>query len=299
MSRLRVHEVAPRDGLQNEAVALSTAAKVELIRLLIACAPQSIEITSFVRPDRVPQLADADDLCVRLQEQDWYRQARAQGLSCAGLVANAAGLDRLLAAGLDCVTLLVSASEGHSRANVGMGVEQALSSCLEMIDTARRAGLRTRAYVSMAFGCPIDGPTDPGRVLELAQAMAQAGSDQVILADTLGVATVEQTTGLVGAALDAIAAERLGLHMHDTSRRAVACCRAGIEVGVTALDSAAGGTGGCPFAPGAAGNLDTRALLQLGEEMERPTTLSAPALEQAEVFLRQQLQLPQPPQPHP
>lgn len=255
--KLRIHEVAPRDGLQNESVILPTSAKLALLQALVESKPASIEVTSFMRPDKVPQLADADQLVAELWQQAWAVQARREGMAFAGLVANERGLERLLASGLDTLSLLVSASDSHSRANVGMEVDQALKLNLDLLATAKREGLQVRAYVSMAFGCPIEGPVEMSRVMELVTAFQAAEADVVLLADTLGVAKPNQVSELGRAAMEWLPVERLGLHMHDTYGRALENCRQALAMGWHHFDSAAGGLGGCPFAPGAAGNLAT------------------------------------------
>lgn len=258
---LQLHEVAPRDGLQNEKVLLSTTAKLELIRRLAAARPATIEVGSFVRPDLVPQMADTPEVCAQLAAAPWAAEARAAGVRFGGLVPNRRGFERLLETDLEEITLLVSATEGHSRANVRKSVAEALAESVELIGETARAGRFSRLYVSMAFRCPIEGRTDPEAVLELVRAGAEAGAGRVMLADTLGAAEADDVRHLVAAALEVCPAERLGLHMHDTYSRALGNCQAAWELGVFHFDAATGGTGGCPFAPGAKGNLASEALL--------------------------------------
>ncbi len=262
MSTLHWHEVAPRDGLQNEATLLTLEQKLELMRHLVAAQPASIEVTSFVRPDRVPQLADAAELCHALAEQPWAQQARADGMRFTGLVANQRGLDRLLEAGLDSVTLLVSATDAHSQSNVGMSRTRAAELAQQLIHQAKASGLYVRAYVSMAYVCPFDGVVPPEPVLELMQNFLQWGADLILPADTLGAAEPQMVQSLLEQAQALMPQAELGLHMHNTHGRALENCQVGWQLGLRHFDAAAAGTGGCPFAPGAAGNLSSSSLLK-------------------------------------
>lgn len=259
---LRLHEVAPRDGLQNEKVLLSTEIKMQLIEQLAAARPASIEVGSFVRPDLLPQMADTPALCARLAQADWVAEARAAGVRFAGLVPNRRGYERILETELEEITMLVSATDGHSKANVNKTVAEALAESSELIRDAKQAGRFSRLYISMAFRCPIEGRTDPARVLEITRAVHEAGADRILLSDTLGVAERGDVEELVSSALEFAAPERLGLHMHDTYGHAVDNCRAAWDLGLADFDAATGGTGGCPFAPGAKGNLATEELLE-------------------------------------
>ncbi|RMH03429.1 MAG: hydroxymethylglutaryl-CoA lyase [Planctomycetota bacterium] len=256
--RAYLHEVAPRDGLQNEAVVLPTAAKLKLVRRLAAAGPDSIELTSFVRPDRVPALADAAELAAAVAAEPWRRR-----LDLYALVLNRRGFATFLASGLDGITLVVSVTEGHSRANAGRPVAQALAGAVELCRRAKQAGRKVRAVLSMAFGCPFDGTPDPTRVEELAAALAEAEPDVLLLADTLGVGTPEQVEDLGGRLLRLLPGHRLGLHLHATHGRAEANALAGWRLGLRHFDAAAGGSGGCPFAPGAAGNLASEDLVRV------------------------------------
>lgn len=252
---IRLHEVAPRDGLQNEPRILATSEKLELIRLLAVAAPDSIEVTSFVRADAVPQLADAEELCAALRKAPWRR-----GLSLAGLAMNEKGYARFRQADLDALTAVVGANEAFSRANSGMDVARAVAANRAICAAARADSVPVRLYLSMAFGSPRE-PTPAADVLRLVEAFAAEEVGLVMLSDTVGVATPPQTRALVEQALTILPAARLGLHMHDTYGRALENCAAGYDHGLRAFDASAGGTGGCPFAPGAAGNLATGALL--------------------------------------
>lgn len=262
MKSLYWHEVALRDGLQNEAKVLPLEHKLQLMQHLVAAKPDSIEITSFVRPDRVPQLADAEDLCRALPDQEWVQKARAEGMQFTGLAANMRGLERLLQADLDSVTMVVSATESHSKSNVGMTKAQAAATAEELIRTAKQEGLFVRSYLSMSYVCPFEGPVEPQPVLDLLQALHEWGADVLLPADTLGSAEPQAVGKLLGLAQDLLPDAVFGMHLHNTHGRALENCQVAWERGVRYFDAAAGGTGGCPFAPGAAGNLDSASFLE-------------------------------------
>ncbi len=289
MKPLLWHEVAPRDGLQNETKILQLEDKLALLQHLAAARPSSIEVTSFVRGDRVPQLADAAELCQRLTQQDWFQQARENGMRFTGLVANQRGLDRLLQSGLDSITVLVSATESHSHANVGMSRRAAKRVVAALIQQAKSAGLQVRAYVSMAFVCPFEGAVAPEPVLELMAEFDAQGADVILPADTLGAAHPERVRALLQSAHKLIQIKKLGMHMHNTHGRALQNCQIGWQLGVQHFDAAAAGTGGCPFAPGAAGNLDSSSLLEWAVGCNADLRVDRAALNQAADLLRQKL----------
>jgi len=280
VSRAWIHEVAPRDGLQNEAAVLDTQTKLELAGRLAAARPDSIELTSFVRPDLLPALAAAEQLAAAVAPAPWRA-----GVELYALVANARGYERFRSAELDGVTLLVSATDGHSLANVGRSVDQALEQTCALARASKADGFRVRAYVSMAFGCPYDGPPAPSRVGELAAALVEAGADVLVLADTLGVGLPGQVEELTALALALLPGERVGLHAHDSFGRAADNVRAAWRLGLRHFDAAAGGCGGCPFAPGAAGNLDTALLRSTLAAEGAETPLDAGALADASRYL--------------
>ncbi|HJM39850.1 MAG TPA: hydroxymethylglutaryl-CoA lyase [Planctomycetota bacterium] len=277
-SKVFFHEVAPRDGLQNEATVLGTQEKLELIRLLLEAKPDSIEVTSFVNPSKLPQLADAQQLI--------------EGLPPAGsteyfaLVPNRRGFERLLESKLSGATLLVSATEEHSQANVGMSRSQALLENCTLIQESCAAGVLVRPYVSMAFGCPLGGEVPALVVQETVSAFAQAGAPFVVLADTWGHATPQQVEQLLNSVSSVLPMEQIGLHMHDTHGDALANCEKAAEMGVRHFDTSAGGCGGCPFAPNSAGNLDTHSLALRLTELGYESTLELDALDRATHFLR-------------
>jgi hydroxymethylglutaryl-CoA lyase len=283
------HEVAPRDGLQNESATLNVQQKLELLRLLVSCRPNSIEVTSFVRPDRVPQLADADQLCESLNRQEWAHAARDMGILFGGLLANQRGLERLLAANLDSATLLVSATDSHSQANVGMSRTAASEEMARLIKEAKSAGLHVRAYVSMAFVCPFEGVVDPAPVLDLMAQFFQSGADVVIPADTLGAAKPSDLEHMLSEITETLPPSALGMHLHNTHGRALENCQVAWEAGVRKFDSAIDGLGGCPFAPGAAGNLDSLELLKWAAENKHPHFADGHELQAAVAFLAKEL----------
>jgi hydroxymethylglutaryl-CoA lyase len=258
-----VYEVGPRDGLQNEARTLGTEEKLALIRALVDAGLRRIEATSFVSPRWIPQLADAAELTARLP--------RAPGVSYVVLVPNAKGLSRLLevlgAAGKGRpsveAAVFLSASETHNRKNVNRSVEETLRSFEELVPSARAAGLAVRGYVSTAWGCPYEGAVDPERVRALVERLLALGCAQVSLGDTIGVGNPSQTRRLLDLLLPAVPAERLALHMHDTRGTALANVLAGLDRGIRTFDSSIGGLGGCPYAPGASGNLATEDLVYM------------------------------------
>ncbi|MFL5712867.1 MAG: hydroxymethylglutaryl-CoA lyase [Chloroflexota bacterium] len=251
---VRIYEVGPRDGLQNEATAIPTETKAGFIALLAAAGIREIEATSFVAPRAIPQLADADQLMAGLD--------RAPGVRYPVLVPNARGMDRAEAAGADAVAVFTAATDAFTSANIGMTVEESLAAFAPVLERAGQLGWWRRGYVSTAFGCPYTGRVDPERAVEVALRLLDLGVDEVCFGDTIGVGVPAQVASLTGSAVAAgIPLERIAYHFHDTRGTALANVAAGLDAGVRYFDSAAGGTGGCPYAPGAAGNLATEDLV--------------------------------------
>jgi isopropylmalate/homocitrate/citramalate synthase len=248
-------EVGPRDGLQNEPRVLAPPLRAELIRRLAACGLQRIEAVSFVREDRVPQMAGAEDVLALIGPRLLAR--------CAALVLNEQGMRRALAARVPEVNVAIMATDGFAKANTGMSVEDALVQLRAAVALARAAQARITGTVSVAFGCQYDGRVEQSRVMALAAELVGAGVDQIVLADTIGVATPSSVRGLVRSAvrLDV----PIGVHFHDTRNTAIANCLAALEAGATIFESAVGGLGGCPFSPGATGNLATEDLVYVLE----------------------------------
>ena len=281
---LRIHEVAARDGLQNEKTVLGTEQKLHLLQQLAAARPDSLEVTSFVRPDLVPQLADAAELCEAVREVPWR-----EGIPLVGLVMNLRGYERFRESGLDAITAVIGAHEGFSRANSGMTIEKAVAVNRELVAAATADGFPVRLYLSMAFGSPQDGDTDAKVVLDLVQAAKEMGVERVLLSDTVGVGRQEQVVSLVEGSLAILGPGKVGLHMHDTYGRALENCETAMDLGIRMFDASAGGTGGCPFAPGAAGNLATGALMAAGESRGLSSGMDGAAVDAAASFLAEAL----------
>lgn len=251
--RVSIYEVSPRDGLQNEAAQVATHAKVRLIEALVVAGLSRIEVTSFVSAKWVPQMADADQVMRML--------ARTPGVRFSALCPNARGLDRARAAGVHEVAVFVSSSETHNLRNVNKTVKQTLDAFREVIEPARAEGMEVRAYVSTVWGCPYEGEVPVERSLAIAKELLDRGCYQVSLGDTIGVGTPLKTRRLLDAFLKEIPAQKLALHLHDTRGTALANVLVGLEMGITDVDSSVAGLGGCPYAPGAAGNLATEDLV--------------------------------------
>jgi hydroxymethylglutaryl-CoA lyase len=254
--RVRIVEVGPRDGLQNEAAPIPTDVKVHFVDLLSEACFGWVEVTSFVHPRAVPQMADADEVFRAIRKQP--------GVRYVALVPNPRGLDRALSAGVEDIALFVAATESFSRANINRSIEQSLEDARQVIDASRPTGARVRAYISVAFGCPYEGPVSPSQVLPVAERLFELGAEEVVLGDTIGVATPSDVSRLTDVLLTLAGMDRWGMHFHDTRGMALANVMASLDVGLSHFDSSAGGLGGCPFAgPGAAGNVATEDLLYL------------------------------------
>jgi hydroxymethylglutaryl-CoA lyase len=253
--RASVYEVSPRDGLQNEDTMIPIEGKRRLIAALIAAGVSRIEITSFVSPKWIPQLADAEELARSITSPD--------GVTFSALCPNARGLERALAVGLKEIAVFLSASESHNKANINKTIADTLAVFEEIVPPAREAGLRVRAYLSTVWGCPYEGDVDPKAVLRISRKLLELGCYQVSLGDTIGVGNPRQTREIVARFLDEMPASHFALHLHDTRGTALANALVGLELGVRDFDASVGGVGGCPYAPGAAGNLATEDLVYL------------------------------------
>jgi hydroxymethylglutaryl-CoA lyase len=276
--RVTVYEVGPRDGLQNEARVVPTEDKLRLLRLLADAGLSRIEATSFVSPRWIPALADAAEVVAKLP-------ARA-GLAYVVLVPNAKGLERLGQA-LDAAgparaevdaAVFMSASETHNRKNINKSREETYAAFAEVIPPALARGLRVRGYVSTAWGCPYEGAVAPDEVVKVAEKLLGLGCYQVSLGDTIGVGTPNQTRRLLDLLLARARPDQLALHMHDTRGTALANVLVGLEAGLTTFDASVGGLGGCPYAPGASGNLATEDLVYLLHGMGYETGIDWPLL---------------------
>ena len=285
MQSVQIVEVAPRDGLQNEAVTLATAEKAELVGLLAGSGVRRIEVTSFVNPARVPQLADAEELCGLLPRGE---------VSWIGLVLNERGLDRAIRAGLDEVNVVVVATDTFSQRNQGVSTDDAIAAWTRIAARARAAGLRTTVTIAASFGCPFEGEVAPERVADVLARCVQAQPDEVALADTIGVGVPAGVRALADVAADVAPGLPLRWHFHNTRNTGYANAMTAVERGAAALDASAGGIGGCPFAPAATGNIATEDLLYLLDRSAVRTGVSATALAPATDLLASALGKPVP-----
>ena len=270
-------EVGPRDGLQNEAASISTADKVTLINRLSAAGLPVIEVTAFVSPRWVPQMADAADVFAAID--------RRQGTRYSALVPNLAGLDRAHAAGAREVAVFAAASESFSRKNINQGIDASLETYRGVAARAAELGMRVRGYVSTAFGCPFEGAVPPARVAAVAAALVEMGAFEVAVSDTIGIAHPGQVAKVVGAVADRVPIDRIALHFHDTRGTALANVLAALPLGVGTFDASCGGLGGCPYAPGAAGNLATEDLVYMLHGCGVETGVDLHALLEASAFI--------------
>ncbi len=269
--RVTVYEVGPRDGLQNEARTVPTADKLALVRALADAGLSRIEATSFVSPRWIPQLADAADVVAGLPA--------APGVGYVVLVPNAKGLERLEGALAQAgaghppvdAAVFLSASETHTQKNIHRTIEEAFAELVALVPEAISRGLRVRGYVSTVWGCPYEGKVDPGRAAAIVLRLLALGCHQVSLGDTIGVGTPNQTRAILGLLLREARPEQLALHMHDTRGTALANVLVGLEEGLTTFDASIGGLGGCPYAPGASGNLATEDLVYMLHGMGHET----------------------------
>jgi hydroxymethylglutaryl-CoA lyase len=255
---VRIYEVGPRDGLQAEETIVPTDAKLVFIGLLADAGLREIETTSLVRPDAIPQLADADDLLRRLE--------RRPGVRYPVLVPNARGLERAATAEVDAICLMTAATDAYVRHNIGMSIDESLAAFEPIAAEARRRGWWIRAYVSTAFGCPYDGEVEAGAVVGVAERLLRMGADELSISDTVGVAAPADVRRVLTALSAAgIGSDVIALHLHDTRGTALGNVMAALELGIRCFDASTGGTGGSPYAPGSAGNLATEDLVYLLE----------------------------------
>jgi hydroxymethylglutaryl-CoA lyase len=273
--RVRLREVGPRDGFQNEPETIATADKVRLIDMLSASGLARLEVTSFVRPDVIPQLSDAEEVLAAVQRRD--------GVAFSVLIPNERGLERAL--GLrdrfDEVNLFLSASETHNRRNVNRSIEESLTGLERTIAVAREAGLRCEGVISTSFGCPYEGEVPPERVFEIAERLAAAGCAEVGFGDTTGMANPRQVHEFFAAARDRISGVELTAHFHNTRGQGLANVLAALEEGVDSFESSFGELGGCPVPPGSTGNVSTEDVVSMLHEMGVETGIDLPRLIEA------------------
>ncbi len=275
--RVTVVEVGPRDGLQNESGVIATDDKVRFIDLLSAAGFAEIEATSFVSPKAIPQLADAGEVMACIQ--------RRPGTRYSVLVPNERGMERALAAGVDEIAVFTGASEIFVQHNINTTIAGSIENFKPVVARAREAGLRVRSYISTVFGCPYEGHVAPEAVLKVTRQLLDLGVDELSYGDTIGVATPNQVTEMVARLADIVPLERVAMHFHDTRGTALANVLAALQAGVTIFDSSAGGLGGCPYAPGASGNVSTEDLLYMLHGMGIQTGIDLDAVVEASRFL--------------
>ncbi|MFF8601564.1 hydroxymethylglutaryl-CoA lyase [Streptomyces sp. NPDC015232] len=285
-ARVRIHEVGPRDGLQNEKTAVPTEVKAEFVRRLAAAGLTTVEATSFVHPKWVPQLADAEELFPRVRDLP---------VRLPVLVPNERGLDRALALGAREVAVFASATESFARANLNRTVDEALAMFAPVVTRAVEAGLRVRGYLSMCFGDPWEGAVPVEQVVRVTKALADMGCDELSLGDTIGVATPGHVKALLTALNEAgLATSRIAVHFHDTYGQALANAYAALEHGVTVFDASAGGLGGCPYAKSATGNLATEDLVWMLRGLGIETGVDLAALTATSGWMAEHLGRPSP-----
>jgi hydroxymethylglutaryl-CoA lyase len=284
--RVEIVEVGPRDGLQSEPGVLPTSAKIEFVERAIAAGIRRVEVTSFVNPKRVPQMADAEAVLEGLP--------RREGVHYVGLVLNRRGLERAIAAGCNEIGMAVVASNTFNQRNQGVTTDESIAAWLEIAAAARQAGIRAQVTVSAAFGCPFEGEVPPQRVVDIARRVAEAGPFEIALADTIGVGVPAQVHELVGRVREAVPGVALRCHFHNTRNTGLANAFAAVQSGVATLDASLGGIGGCPFAPAATGNIPTEDLVYMLQRSGYETGISLAAAISTSRWLQEQLGRPVP-----
>jgi len=284
--RITIVEVGPRDGLQNERAAVSTADKIAFVDRLSAAMLPVIEVAAFVRPDWVPQMADAAEVFAGI--------TRRPGTRYTALVPNIAGLERAMAAGVSEVAIFAASSETFSRRNINQSIDESFVTYAQVCERAIAGGVRIRGYLSTAFGCPFEGDVPRERVAELTERLLGLGVFEVAVSDTIGIAHPGQVPRVLDAVLRRVPSERVALHFHDTRGMALANVLTALPFGIRTFDASAGGLGGCPYAPGAAGNVATDDLVYMLNGMGIDTGVSLTAISQASAFIATRLDHPLP-----
>ncbi|HEY1909282.1 MAG TPA: hydroxymethylglutaryl-CoA lyase [Vicinamibacterales bacterium] len=285
-SHVTIVEVGPRDGLQNEHVTVATADKIAFVDRLSAARLPVIEVSAFVSPKWVPQMADAAEVFAGI--------ARAGGIRYTALVPNLAGLDRALAAGVSEIAVFAASTETFSQKNINQSIDESLAGYRRVCDRALAAGLRVRGYLSTAFGCPFEGDVAPERVAEVAARLIELGVFEVAVSDTIGIAHPGQVPRVLDAVLTRLPVDRIALHFHDTRGTALANVLTALPYGIATFDASAGGLGGCPYAPGAAGNLATDDLIYMLNGLGIETGVSLDAVSVASEFIASKIDHPLP-----
>ncbi len=279
MKEVEIFEVGPRDGLQNEPTFIETEKKIKLVEMLQDAGCRKIEVTSFVHPKWVPQMADSIQVLEGITNRP--------GIVYSALIPNMKGMQRAVEAGLDEVVTIMSASESHNTKNLNMSVERSLEEVRNINEEARKHGMRVRSYIGTAYGCPMEGAVPVSEVARIAKALEDAGSYEISLGDTTGMAYPQLAFEVASAVLDVLTTARTAVHFHRA--RGIECANvlASLQAGVTVIDSAAGGLGGCPYAPGATGNMATELLVDMLHRMGIATGIDLGRMEQAAQFAKQ------------
>jgi len=280
-AKVRIVEVGPRDGLQNQEKTLLTEQKLEFIRLLADAGLQDIEVSSFVHPQWVPQLADAEQLFPQLP--------RAANIRYSALVPNLKGLERALRVNVSRIAVFTAASETFNKKNINMSIAESLTTIGAVVKRAAEEGITVRGYVSTCFVCPYEGKVSKEKVFDVARELFNSGVDEVSIGDTIGAATPVDVEETAGGLVERFSADRLAMHFHDTYGMAVANVFASLRLGISVFDSSTGGIGGCPYAPGATGNVATEKLHYLFERLGIQDGVSSPRLQQAVQYIQSQL----------
>jgi hydroxymethylglutaryl-CoA lyase len=280
-TNVRIVEVGPRDGLQNESAIVPTAKKAEFIKLLAAAGLEDIEVASFVHPKWIPQLADADELIGQLEA--------APNIRYSALVPNMKGLERAIKSGIRRIAVFTAASETFNQKNINMGIHESINVFRPVVDRALKEGMSVRGYVSTCFVCPYEGAIAKEKVADVTRALFELGVDEVSIGDTIGAATPKDVERTGGFLFQKFAGHKLAMHFHDTYGMAIANVYQSLQLGFTIFDSSAGGLGGCPYAPGASGNLATEDLVYLLDRLGIKTGVSLKLLRLASYFIAQEL----------
>jgi hydroxymethylglutaryl-CoA lyase len=284
---VKLVEVGPRDGLQNEKLPISTETKLNFIQKLGEAGLRHIEATSFVHPQRVPQLADAVEILAGLDLAD-------PNITYSALVPNQKGLERALASAVKRIAVFTAASNMFTQKNINMSIDESLKTFSPVVKQALEAGLTVRGYVSTCFVCPYEGEVSRVAVEEVTERLFEMGIDEVSLGDTIGAASPKDVFSTVGPLVERFSKDKLALHFHDTYGTALANVMAGLELGITTFDASAGGLGGCPYAPGASGNLATEDLVYLMDRMGIQTGVNLDKLAEASLLIQEALGRPLP-----
>lgn len=280
--RVKICEMGPRDGLQNEAATVATPDKIRYVDLLSASGLAVIETTSFVKPKAIPQLTDAEAVMAGID--------RKPGVTYLCLVPNMRGFERARAAGVDAIAVFTAASDSFTKRNINMTIAESLEAFRDVVSAARAEAMWVRGYISTAFGCPYEGHVPIEAVVRVANALAEMGIDEISIGDTIGVGTPDRVVDVAEALQREMPVERLAMHFHDTRGTALANVLAALQMNVAIFDSASGGLGGCPYAPGASGNLATEDLLYMLHGMGIDTGVDLDRVREASRFISGVLQ---------